>query len=76
MELSQSRAEQQDYLKNVELARVLDKRAVKKREKGEEVELRNDRSHRKRPIEKSSEPPKKKVKTDDGGLDRVLTSIF
>ncbi len=34
VELSQSRAEQQDYLKNVELARVLNKRAEKKRGKG------------------------------------------
>lgn len=31
IELSQSRTEQHDYLKNVELARVLDKRAERKR---------------------------------------------
>ncbi|KAJ2918266.1 hypothetical protein MD484_g2187, partial [Candolleomyces efflorescens] len=44
VELSQSRQEQQDYLRNVELARVLDKRAEKKREKGETMELKRIRS--------------------------------
>lgn len=40
MELSQSTAEQLQYLKNVELAHVLDKRAAKKKEQGEEFQLR------------------------------------
>ncbi|KAJ2923984.1 hypothetical protein H1R20_g13116, partial [Candolleomyces eurysporus] len=44
VELSQSRQEQQEYLRNVELARVLDKRAEKKREKGETFELKRLRS--------------------------------
>ncbi|KAH8105482.1 hypothetical protein BXZ70DRAFT_886933 [Cristinia sonorae] len=35
VELSQSRREQQEYLKNVELARVLDKRAERKRKAGD-----------------------------------------
>ncbi|KIK65782.1 hypothetical protein GYMLUDRAFT_979364 [Collybiopsis luxurians FD-317 M1] len=34
VELSQSRLEQRKYLKNVELARVLEKRVQKKTEKG------------------------------------------
>lgn len=37
VELSQSKREQQEYLKNVELARVLDKRADRKRKAGEEL---------------------------------------
>lgn len=42
-ELSQSRQEQTDYLRNVELARVLDKRMAKKAEKGETFELKRRR---------------------------------
>ncbi len=38
VELSQSRREQQEYLKNVELARVLDKRAERKRKNRQEGE--------------------------------------
>lgn len=41
VELSQSKAEQQQYLKNVELAKVLDKRVAKKKERGEEFQLKN-----------------------------------
>jgi ESF2/ABP1 family protein len=41
VELTQSRAEQKEYLKNVELARVLDKRAKRKgKESYEDVEER------------------------------------
>ena len=36
VELSQSKREQHEYLKNVELARVLDKRAERKRKAGQE----------------------------------------
>lgn len=38
VELSQSRTEQREYLKNVELARVLDKRAERKRVAEEKAE--------------------------------------
>jgi ESF2/ABP1 family protein len=38
VELSQSRREQQEYLKNVELARVLDKRAQRKKQTAEDFE--------------------------------------
>lgn len=76
VELSQSRAEQQDYLKNVELARVLNKRAEKKREKGEELQLKE--RPRKRTAEDSIEQRKKtKIggeKSDD--MNKVLGSIF
>ncbi|KAI0771990.1 hypothetical protein BD413DRAFT_547488 [Trametes elegans] len=40
-ELSQSRKEQREYLKNVELARVLDKRAERKRKNGDSGEGAN-----------------------------------
>ena len=39
VELSQSRAEQRDYLRQVELARVLDKRSERKRKAGDDGEL-------------------------------------
>ncbi|KAG5639153.1 hypothetical protein H0H81_006412 [Sphagnurus paluster] len=76
VELSHSRTEQQEYLKNVELARVLEKRAEKKREKGEELEMkpRKERAHvKKRPVE-DDEIARKKRKTGD--LDTVLSSVF
>ena len=38
VELSQSKREQQEYLKNVELARVLDKRAQRKKQSGGDSE--------------------------------------
>jgi ESF2/ABP1 family protein len=41
VELSQSRQEQNDYLRRVELKRVLDKRAERKRKREEEL----DKSH-------------------------------
>lgn len=80
VELSHSRTEQQDYLKNVELARVLEKRAEKKREKGEELEMkpRKERPMQKRTIEDSEEAmqSRKKKKSAEGQLDTVLSSIF
>lgn len=78
VELSQSRTEQQDYLKNVELARVLDKRAQKKKEKGEELTFKFKDRPQKRGAEERPEP-RKKPRTDnsDGAqLNTVLGSIF
>jgi ESF2/ABP1 family protein len=71
VELSQSKTEQQEYLKNVELARVLDKRVAKKREKGEEFELKT----RKRPSdgEEDGRTRKKRVNQD---VSDILSSIF
>jgi ESF2/ABP1 family protein len=59
---------------------VLQKRIEKKREKGEEMELKpfKERPH-KRKAEKedtAEEEGAKKKKTDDGRLDNVLSSIF
>ncbi|KAG1780436.1 hypothetical protein EV702DRAFT_1082767 [Suillus placidus] len=74
VELAQSKTEQRDYLKNVELARVLDKRNEKRKEKGlGPLEL-------KRPLategSKEEEPRKRLKYTDDTQLDSVLGSIF
>lgn len=71
VELSQSRKEQREYLKNVELSRVLDKRAEKKGLKVEEL--------RKRKGDGRDEPrPKKKQRggSPSGEMDSVLTSVF
>jgi ESF2/ABP1 family protein len=79
VELSQSKAEQQDYLKNVELARVLDKRAEKKREKGEELQFKvnTERPRKRRPMEDVEDSERhKKPKASTGDLDTVLSSIF
>ncbi|TFK56255.1 hypothetical protein OE88DRAFT_1693261, partial [Heliocybe sulcata] len=61
VELSQSRSEQREYLKNVELARVLDKRAERKRAAGKGVDLapKNPPPKRK-PDESQREKPKKR----------------
>jgi len=52
VELSQSKSEQRDYLKNVELGRVLDKRAKRKRETtGEDMVMKErPKKEKKRPI--------------------------
>ncbi|KAF8966446.1 hypothetical protein BDZ97DRAFT_1657757 [Flammula alnicola] len=84
VEISQSKTEQQQYLKNVELARVLDKRAAKKKEKGEEFELKpHNHSSKKRLLEENNAESRKKRKgssemTADSQvpLDSVLKSIF
>ncbi|KAE9398254.1 hypothetical protein BT96DRAFT_822198 [Gymnopus androsaceus JB14] len=78
VELSQSRTEQRDYLKNVELARVLDKRAQRKREKGEEMVLKPISRPSKRPSEDEEGAKRKRprVTANADGLDTVLNSIF
>ena len=83
VELSQSRQEQNEYLKNVELARVLEKRAERKRAAGKEIEppkmskkrLAVGEGERKEKRQKKSEPPSEK--SDNGeGLQGVLSRIF
>lgn len=61
VELSQSRREQHEYLKNVELARVLDKRAERKRKTGE-----GDANEPHAP----ALPKKQKLATDSEGTTR------
>jgi ESF2/ABP1 family protein len=90
VELSQSRTEQKDYLKNVELARILEKRAERKRQAGKTDEdiatttsptatfkrSSEDRHARERPVKKSRRAPQAEATQDDGQLDNVLHSIF
>jgi len=78
-ELSQSRKEQREYLKNVELARVLEKRTVKKLAEGKEPP-----QLKRRQIDVPSEgQPKKRQKSrpkaeegDSTQLSSVLSSVF
>ena len=82
MELSQSRSEQQEYLRNVEIARQLEKRAEKKREKGEVMELKPINTKR-ASGDGEDEARKKRAKTGlpgaeeaEGQLRQVLGQIF
>ena len=71
-ELAQSKSEQREYLRNVELARILDKRNEKRKEKGQgPVEL-------KRPSDGEGRKQTKRPKTADTAseLERMLGSIF
>lgn len=70
VELSQSKSEQRDYLKNVELAHVLDKR---RKQKGE-LPAQPKKGERKRPIEEDDIT--KSRKRGKGQLVGVLNSIF
>jgi ESF2/ABP1 family protein len=77
-EITQSRAEQKEYLKNVELSRVLEKRIARKKEKGEEMMLKPN-PPAKRKAEGPIHPSNKRPRTEeDKGklLDSVLGSIF
>ena len=78
-ELSQSRKEQREYLKNVELARVLEKRTVKKLAEGKEP----PQLKRRQKDGPSEDRPKKKQKSkpnvgegDSAQLSSVLSSVF
>jgi len=84
LELSQSKTEQREYLKNVELARVLDKRAERKRVAGKEMVFkpRPDAREKHDAGEGTTDSqPRKRRKRDDADqqgkqLDSVLSSIF
>ena len=77
-ELSQSRKEQREYLKNVELARVLEKRKEKKLAEGKEP----PQLKRRQSDAPSEERPKKRTlkrkseEDDSARLSSVLSSIF
>ncbi|KAF9268348.1 hypothetical protein L218DRAFT_853385 [Marasmius fiardii PR-910] len=77
IELSQSKAEQRDYLKNVELARVLEKRVERKREKGEEMQLKPLPERKKRRLGEE-DGSKKRAHHEDNNkqLETVLHSLF
>ncbi|KAG6859805.1 hypothetical protein C0995_003709 [Termitomyces sp. Mi166 len=81
VELSHSKQEQQEYLKNVELARVLEKRAEKKREKGEELQFKPLKERLTNPKRRNDDAEegsqsRKKQKSSEVQLDSVLSSIF
>ncbi|KAI0080660.1 hypothetical protein K474DRAFT_1769169 [Panus rudis PR-1116 ss-1] len=84
VEISQSRKEQNEYLKNVELARVLNKRAERKRKAGDEPPEQADTSGQKPAVEERRRPEKKrktkveveKKAEDPQQLNSVLSSIF
>lgn len=76
VELSQSRSEEREYLRNVELARILDKRNEKRKEKGQgAIEL-------KRPGDGEGRKQVKRQKTVDhtvnspAGLESILGNVF
>lgn len=83
VELSQSKTEQHEYLKNVELARVLDKRAQRKKPTTDPD--REDIGEKKRKLKGNDDTENRETKrerldktiTDDSKhLDSVLGSIF
>lgn len=74
VELSQSKLEQHEYLKNVELARVLDKR---RKQKGELPEIQKKENKRHREGQDDNQRPKKRRQNDnEGELNKLLGSIF
>ncbi|KAJ4472032.1 hypothetical protein J3R30DRAFT_3298775 [Lentinula aciculospora] len=76
VELSQSKLEQRDYLRNVELARVLEKRSQRKKEKGEEMVFKPLSRPTKRPSETEADVVRKRRRDNEDGLDIVLSSMF
>ena len=77
VELSQSRSEQQEYLRNVEIARQLEKRVEKKREKGEVMELKSIHQRKRACGDGGGEGRMKRAKTTgEGELGDVLSQIF
>ncbi|TRM68548.1 hypothetical protein BD626DRAFT_394962 [Schizophyllum amplum] len=75
-ELQQSRTEQREYLKNVELARVLDKRAQRKKEKGEEFELKPNRKRAAEDFEKKVKKPRREEPAREQNIRDVLSNVF
>jgi ESF2/ABP1 family protein len=79
LELSQSRSEQREYLKNVELAKVLDKREERSQAAGKEFKRKevNKRPASENASRKSKlKRPRTTNETSTGTLESVLGSIF
>ena len=70
LELSQSRSEQREYLKNVELARVLDKREERSQAVGKEFKRKEVNKRPAIGTESASKRPRTTA------LESVLGSIF
>ena len=78
-ELSQSRKEQREYLKNVELARVLEKRREKKLAEGKEPPQLKRRQTDAPSEDRSKKKQKSKPKPEEGDsvqLSSLLDSVF
>ncbi|TFK99107.1 hypothetical protein BDV98DRAFT_511138 [Pterulicium gracile] len=84
-ELSNSRNQQQQYLRNVELARIVDRRAEKKREKGEELKMpehkkrENDADEAKpgkAKRQRKESKPAKSMEDREAALEGVLANVF
>jgi ESF2/ABP1 family protein len=76
LELSQSRSEQREYLKNVELARVLDTREERSRAVGKEFK-RKEVNKRPASGSGSRESALKRPRTmNETSLESVLKSVF
>jgi ESF2/ABP1 family protein len=75
LELSQSRSEQREYLKNVELARVLDKREERSQAIGKEFK-RKEVNKRVASGSGSRESEFKRPRTSDVALESVLGSVL
>lgn len=80
LELSQSRSEQREYLKNVELARVLDKREERSQAAGKEFkrkEVNKRPASENGPRKSELKRPRTNNETSSGTtLDSVLGNIF
>ena len=79
VELSQSKREQQEYLKNVELARVLDKRAERKRKAGEDVPApppQPEKKQRADQLQKTKARTKARTASKTDGADKQLSSVL
>lgn len=81
VELSQSRAEQRDYLRQVELARILDKRAERKRKAGDHGEASTPakvQATLQRQLERKKDKPvqEREKKPDGPDISSVFTNVF
>ena len=86
VEIEQSRREQKDYLRQVELARVLDKRAKRKREAAEQRGEQVDESKLLPPLKRKliegagararKKRPDETKDEENGQMDKILSSIF
>ena len=79
VELAQSKTEQREYLRNVEMARVFKKRDEKRRAKGDDAP---QVPRKRKELEPDAQPTmqhkkrQKTVPTPETGIDSVLSSIF
>ena len=77
--MTQSKREQQEYLKNVELARVLDKRAERKRKAGDDAPASVfSELDKKEKVDLPAQERHKKIKRqpETNGEDKQLSSVL